>query len=174
MMSGVPWHWPGVPETLGVRRAGLIALATVACVSGGREATPSAEITRDVGVASLTDFQRGVPAVLRRRGYEIIRTDGPPTPYVETEWRMREPFTDEAERGVTHARTRILVRGRARGEMGTAEVLYGVQMTVESWAQVIGQEGWMRVPASIQLAEFAQALGRELTLELDAGARRYD
>lgn len=156
-----------------MRRAAGLALAALACVSGGRSGLPSAEVTHEVGVASLADFQRGVPAVLRRRGYEIIRTDGPPALYVETDWQMRQPFVDEAERGVTHARTRILIRGRARGEIGTAETLYAVQMTVESWAMVIGQEGWTRVPASPQLAEFARALSRELGMEMDVGARRY-
>jgi hypothetical protein len=156
-----------------MRRAAGLALAALACVSGGRSALPSAEVTHEVGVASLADFQRGVPAVLRRRGYEIIRTDGPPVLYVETDWRMRQPFVDEAERGVTHARMRVLIRGRARADIGTAETLYAVHMTVESWAMVMGQEGWTRVPASPQLAEFAQALGRELSMEMDAGARRY-
>jgi len=157
-----------------MRRAAGVALAALACVSGGRAAMPSAEVTREIGVASASDFQRGVPAVLRRLGYEIIRTDGPPTLYVETEWRMRPPFTDEAERGVSHARSRVLVRGRARGEMGTAEVLYTVHLTLESWARVIGQEEWTRVPASPQLVESAQALSREMAMELDVGARKYD
>ena len=156
-----------------MRRAAGLALAALACISGGRTALPSSEVTRDVAVASLADFRRGVPVVLRRRGYEIVRTDGPPTLYVETEWKVRDPFVDEAERGVTHARTRILVRGRARAEMGTAETLYAVQLTVESWARVIGQEDWTRVPASPQLTEFAQALGREISMEVDVGARRY-
>src|SRR5688572_8907608 len=109
-----------------MRPAAGLALAALACVSGGRAVMPSAEVTREVGVASATDFQRGVPVVLRRHGHEIIRTDGPPTLYVETEWRMRPPFADEAERGASSARSRVLVRGRARGEIGTADVLYTV------------------------------------------------
>jgi hypothetical protein len=157
-----------------MRRAAGLALAALACVSGGRPATPSAEVTREIGVATASDFQRGVPAVLRRNGYEIIRADGPPALYVETDWRTRPPFTDEAERGVSHARSRVLVRGRARGEMGTADVLYTVHMTLESWARVIGQEDWTRVPASPQLIETAQALSRELVMELDVGSRRYE
>jgi hypothetical protein len=156
-----------------MRRAAGFAIAALACVSGGRSVAPSAEVTREVGVASATDFQRGVPAVLRRNGYEIIRADGPPTLYVETDWRMRPPFRDEAERGVSNARSRVLVRGRARGDIGTAEVLYTVHVTLDSWARVIGQDDWTRVPASPQLVEAAQALGRELAMELDVGARRY-
>ena len=157
-----------------MQRAAGIALAALACVSGGRAALPSAEVTREVGVASATDFQRGVPAVLRRHGYEIIRTDGPPTLYVETEWRTRPPMSDEADRGVSTARSRLLVRGRARNDIGTAEVLYTVHLTVETWVRVIGQEEWTRVPASPQVVESAQALTRELAMELDAGSRRYN
>lgn len=157
-----------MPRALGV------ALLAVACVSGGRSATPTAEVTRDVGVASAADFQRGVPTVLRRSGYEIIRTDGPPQLYVETEWRVREPFADEAARGVSRARMRVLVRGRARGEMGTAEPLYAVTLIVESWARIAGQEEWTRVPASPALVMLAEGLKREMVLELDAGARKYD
>lgn len=156
-----------------MRRAAGLAVAALACVSGGRTAMPTAEVTREVGVASASDFQRGVPAVLRRNGYEIIRADGPPALLVETEWRTRPPFADEAERGVSSARYRVLVRGRARGDIGTAETLYTVHITVESWARVLGEEQWTRVPASPQLVESAQALTRELALELDAGARRY-
>ena len=156
-----------------MRRAAGIALTALACVSGGRAAMPSAEVTREVGVASVTDFQRGVSAVLRRHGYEIIRTDGPPTLYVETEWRTRPPMVDEADRGVSSARSRLLVRGRARTDIGTAEVLYTVHLTVETWVRVIGQEEWTRVPASPQVVESAQALTRELAMEMDVGARRY-
>jgi hypothetical protein len=152
--------------------AGLVLVA-LACVSGGQSALPSAEVTREVGVASATDFGRGVQAVLRRHGYDIIRSDGPPTLYVETDWHMRQPFVDEADRGVTHARTRILVRGRARGDIGTADVLYTVHMTVESWARIIGQEDWTRMPASPRLTEFAQSLSQELAMEMDVGARKY-
>ena len=154
------------------RAAGLVVVA-LACVSGGRSALPSAEVTREVGVASAPDFQRGVPLVLRRHGYEVIRTDGPPALYVETEWRMRTPFADEADRGAASARSRVLVRGRARTEMGTADVLYTVHLTLESWVRVIAQEEWTRVPASPELVELAQALSREIGMELDAGARKY-
>lgn len=156
-----------------MRPAAGLALAALACVSAGRAAMPSAEVTREVGVASATDFQRGVPAVLRRQGYEIIRADGPPTLYVETEWRIRPPFADEAERGASTARSRILVRGRQRGDIGTAEVLYTVHVTVETWVRVLDQEEWRRVPASPQVMESAQALTRELAMEMDVGARRY-
>jgi hypothetical protein len=156
-----------------MRSAAGLAVAALACVSGGRMAMPSAEVTREVGVASGSDFQRGVPVVLRRHGHEIIRTDGPPALYVETEWRVRPPLTDEAERGVSSARSRVLVRGRARGEIGTADVLYTVHLTVETWVRVIGQEEWTRVPASPRAVESAEALSRELAMELDAGARRY-
>ena len=171
--NGVPSRWPGAPETLGMWRVAGTALATLACVSGGRSAVPSAEVTQEVGVASAADFQRGVPAVLRRNGYEIIRTDGPPTLYVETEWRIRPPMADEAARGVSSARSRLLVRGRARGDIGTAEVLYTVHLIVETWVRVIGQEEWTRVPASPQVVESAQALTREMAMEMDVGARRY-
>lgn len=157
-----------------MRRALVVALLAVACVSGGRSAMPTAEVTREVGVASVNDFQRGVPAVLRRSGYEIIRADGPPQLYVETEWRVREPYPDEAARGVFRARMRVLVRGRSRGEMGTAEPLYAVTLIVENWARIAGQEEWTRVPASPELVKLAEGLTREMVLELDAGTRKYD
>lgn len=157
-----------------MRRAAFLAIAALACASGARRAVPSAEVTRDVGVASASDFQRGVPLVLRRNGYEIIRADGPPALYVETEWRTRHPYADEAERGVSRARFRVLVRGRARGDVGTAQPLYAVQLTLENWVSIIGQEEWTRVPASPQLVESAQALTRELAMEIDVGSRRYE
>jgi hypothetical protein len=130
-------------------------------------------VTQEIGAATAADFQRGVPAVLRRNGYEIVRADGPPHFYVETEWRVREPYPDEAERGVARARTRVLIRGRERVESGTAEPLYAVTLIMENWARIIGQEEWTRVPASPGLVERAEALKRELMLELDVGARKY-
>jgi len=125
-------------------------------------------------MATALDIAEGAARLLDAGQYEVVRRDGPPEIYLETHWRSREPFADEAEQGAAAAQSRILLRGRRKPRIGTARDLFAVRITVENRVMLATQDGWQYIPATAMFVEHADALSRELELRLRSGVRRYD
>lgn len=127
-----------------------------------------------VGHATSRDILEHVPRILGGHGYTIYntrRTDD--TIYLETNWRSRAPFEDEADRGAEQARTRIIVRARR-----SSESFFTVRLEAQN--EVMGPiEGddllgrdWSIVPASDRYRSYVRELTSEIALAVDAGQRR--
>ncbi len=65
-----------------------------------------------IGKAGTENFHRGIESVLFQFGYQIEEYDnGPTASYVITGWKIREPYTDEIEKGFLEIKTRIIING---------------------------------------------------------------
>src|SRR5688500_10658662 len=89
----------------------VVVAVTSACASGGGG---SAVYRREIGNASLNDVLSRSRVILNRYQYEVLEQDSLPFVMIETHWRERKPFADEAALGVTEAEPRMVISARAR------------------------------------------------------------
>jgi hypothetical protein len=129
-------------------------------------ALQSSLIQLDVGRASRFDVLNKVEAVLGREGYTVQeRNDTGALIQMVSSWTTRAPFEDEADRGVTECRTRILVEGRQQGND-----LFAVVVRAENSAQ--DETGvWKALPPTPMFRAHVRDLSNALALEIDAGVR---
>lgn len=152
----------------------VAALSVPACAgyeSVGQSPRSAAMFQYRTGNVTETDLFVRLPRVLARYGYFL--TDG--REYgrryqLDTQWRYREPFPDEEERGITRARTRIRVRAQLREEWGAA--MYVVRLEVENMVRT-SAGAWRHVPASNDFERYADEIAREVRVTIASGMRRY-
>jgi hypothetical protein len=125
-------------------------------------------IQLDVGRASRFDVLDKVEAILNREGYTVQeRRDTGSLIQLGTSWTTREPFEDEAARGATECRTRILVEARRQGNDTYAVVVRAENSTLtEADAGV-----WKALPPTPMFRGHVRELSNALALEIDAGVR---
>jgi hypothetical protein len=123
-------------------------------------------IQLDVGRASRFDLLDKVEAILNREGYTVQeRRDSGSLIQIGTSWTSRQPFEDEAARGATEGRTRILVEARRQGND-----IYAVVLRAEN--STLAEDGaWVALPATPMFREHVRELSNALALEIDAGVR---
>jgi len=157
------------------------AAAAVALTACGGALAGRGGLERSVGRATYHDILTEVPAMLRRYEYAIYTTrETASTVYIETDWRNRAPFDDEAASGADFARTRFVVRARR-----AAAAFYSVAITVENQLHMgppsdsipargdVGADGWTTLPASPMFEEYAEEIMTEIELKIDAGLRTH-
>ena len=168
-------HGVDVSKFVSISRALTLApllLLVIGCASGGAGGNSGGRsfVRMDMGISTNADLARETEDLLRRRQFPVFRTDGPPAPLMESEWRNQTPFEDERELGVTEVRCRILVRGRERPPMGGRSV-YQVTYTMETQVKTVSSPDWMEMPMTSERTEMAREFGRELQLALEVVRR---
>lgn len=146
--------------------AGFAFLVLTGCASGGAGSGGDA-FTMSLGMGSPTNLERNTANLLNRYGYEIERFDQTSNDvYIETRWRVRGVFEEEAEAGYADARNKLYITGRPRG----ANLNLHLRMTNQ------GREAggsWEPMPSTEEFREFAQEIGQELRSEFATGIRVY-
>lgn len=96
----------------------LPAVLAAGCASTGNVPVLATTYRNEIGRASRIQIENQVPRVLNRHQYEIERLedDRANTYYLQTRWKWREPFADEAETGYTQATSRIIIEARLISE----------------------------------------------------------
>lgn len=152
-------------------------IAGVACLSlavlpacTGHWATGSGEASASnryrAGSVTESDLLIRLPEVLARRGFVVeegMRYKG--RYELTTQWKVREPFEDERERGVVDARTRIVVRAHRTATK------YTLHLRIENMVRGT-DEDWYYAPATDAFDEYAGGLAREIRAMVGFGMRR--
>lgn len=174
-----------IPDSRASRgRAGVVptlfaAASQFALVGCSGSLADLGRVDHTVGHATLHDIVSEVPEVLRRHGYAIYHNrETSSTLYIETGWRERAPFDDEAAGGAHYARTRFILRARKAGA-----AFYTLRLTSQN--EVRGEpdasgdlaglppESWTTMEATSMYEEYVLAISEEIQLEVDAGVRTY-
>ncbi len=149
-------------------------LAVFGCAASGGGS--NLQSYRDqLGGATPGDLARKTRPIFERFQFEVEREDSSTTYQAyETRWKNRTPFEDELARGATSARTRLFVRGRARGggSRGAADVRM-VEFTAENMVMLGQATEWTVGFITPNFTEYAKEIGDELRTELQAGIRVY-
>jgi hypothetical protein len=121
-----------------------------------------------VGRASRFDVLEKVEVVLNRQGYAIQdRRDDGSLIMLSTSWTTRAPFEDEAARGATECRTRVLVEARRQGND-----LFAVVLRAENSSTTEAEPGvWKALPPTPMFRAHVRELSAALALEVDSGVR---
>ena len=144
--------------------------AALGCASSGNHA---AEFSSDIGTATEVEIFEMTERVLALHQFEVERQQGAPSIYVETRWRDRTPFPDEAALAIEGAQVRAIVRARPRGNTSSIGVLYSVDMGVEQRVRVMGSDDWTHMKPTPAAAEYAARIIDDLKRQLEIGVRRF-
>lgn len=127
--------------------------------ASGRGDSTATTFAEELGRVSYERLRGAVDRILvGKRGFRLRRRDEQyATLYYETEWRTREPFADEAEAGVTGARSRIVIRGRRVGGEG-----YAVTFEGENEVRTRGDPNWHQAPVTARFRAYMSGIAREL------------
>ncbi len=149
--------------------AGALALVFLlpACGGGGSGVAVSTQL----GLATQSASQEVPEQVLRREGYRIERSDGPPNVQVRTEWRYRSPLPDEGELGVTEVRTRIIVEGRQRGSDIQQIALFNMRMRVQNEGRSESGGDFTNLDATEDFTDYVGAIAQEIRDRYEMGIR---
>jgi hypothetical protein len=149
----------------------ILAVALLAGC-GSRGPTYVAHFARGVGVASGPEAMEKANRVLSLHQFEVEREDGPPTIYIESRWRDRNPFNDEQGLGIEAAQVRAIVRARPRSGTGMGE-LYTVDLTVEQRIRPMGATEWTHGTITTEARQYAARIAEDLKRLLDVGVHRF-
>lgn len=147
------------------RRASALVVAAclflTACATAPRTDVEDSYF-RDLGEVTPRSLSRAVDTVLvEGRDFEMARREVRyARAYYETEWRNREPFSDEAASGVTEARSRVVIRGqRASGGV------YRVVLEGENEIRTDSIPSWHTAPVGGEFREWMGAIESDLREE---------
>jgi hypothetical protein len=140
---------------------GLLALLSACAVQSNL-------IQVDVGRASRYDVLNKIETILTREGYTVQeRRDSGSLIQLGTSWTTRQPFEDEAARGVTEARTRVSIEARRQGNETFSVVLRAENSVLTD----SGDGVWKALPPTTMFREHVRELSTALALEVDSGVR---
>ncbi len=167
--SGTRASAPGresVQRLLAVGRRALPALAAGVFLAGCGGSL-SRDTRSGIGRATLTDIELNVPQVLADHGYSVSqRRQTGRRIYYETSWLYREPFEDEADRGVEDVRTRFIVQGRRGGSD-----FYDVEIKAENFVRGVSPSAEWTPLSSPDFQEHVRSVSDELIMNMNAGVR---
>ena len=156
----------------------LVLFATVAagCASAGGSSggLGSRRFEQNVGNATARDVERRTPRILDRYHYTIVRHEtSERRTYIETDWRTRTPFEDEAARGISSTRTRIIIRARQRGATSGSSHLMTVDFIMENLALDEQSGEWRQGVATDMFRAYAKEIADRLKDEYIRGIRVF-
>jgi hypothetical protein len=147
----------------------VAAVMLVACAGAYR----GGNVQRSLGNASAQDATTRVTRVLNQFQYDIERTEtSPQLLTIQTRWKRRPPFTDEALEGISAAETRVTVTGRFRLETAQGP-LYAIDLELENRVQRMDAGDWVDNAATLQYRVYADSLVKTLQRERSHGVRAY-
>lgn len=117
------------------------------------------------GQVTERDLVLRLPRALARHGFLIENTEVRYRNFhIETQWRYREPFPDEAERGAVEARTRIRLRAVWVG------LAYELHFEAENAILTPGGE-WVSEATTRMFEDFARDILNTIRHEVTGGIR---
>lgn len=141
----------------------VVMLAGAACASSSNAPT----LIHQLGTAPRAELTEKTRLVLQRNQYVIQRETLETNLMLETQWRARQPYADEAADGAVVAETRVIVRARPRSREAN---VYTANMVVENRLQ-LADGSWVTRPPTDEFSRYARELASELERELVQGIR---
>ncbi len=152
----------------------FVSLHLCGCASSRSEDEVAARYTANLGTATLYDFSLKTRQILDRYQFQVVRYESTTDlTHFETGWKPRFPFSDEIERGIEEARTRIFIQASPRGRSAGASDLSVVRMEAENQVRLRGSQEWHHAPMSKMLREYLREFSDDLATELRTGLRRF-
>lgn len=120
---------------------------------------------RDLGEVDGERLDRAVEGVLvEERGFTLARRSRQfSSVYYETGWQERDPFDEETARGITGARSRVMLRARR-----TATGAYRATLEAENQVRTDSLPSWHSVPVGPSFQEWVDAMVGALEGRLDS------
>ncbi len=164
---GVAGRWLAAPAAL------AIVVLSGACASGG-VSTQMANIWReDMGRVTRATLETGLEKIVSKHALQIARTqEASRELYYETIWMDREVVADEEIRGVTHARNRIVLKGRATSATMAGGSVYRITWELENEVSSADAEGWHPDIVPDEVVELFRPVYSDLMLEVRTGLIR--
>jgi hypothetical protein len=150
----------------------LLFAALTACAAATSGIESPGVFRKNIGLATSLDFMDIGKSIFQRYQYVVLREEPPPQLLLESDWRDRAAFSDEAPGGAL-ARTRVILVGRpsSRSTSG-AGPLYDVSVTVES--QLRGFDGdWQPATMTPLLTEYVQDMVVYIESNFRSTVRRF-
>ncbi len=153
--------------------ATAVVLLVAACATGGVSSRSAMIWREDMGRVTRATLDVGLEKIVQKHALPLIRTqESARDIYYETLWIDREVLADEELRGVTHARNRILLKGRRlESEMG-GQGVYRVTWELENEVAKAGIEGWHPDVVPGEVVEEFRPVYSDLMLEVRTGLIR--
>lgn len=151
----------------------LVCVLAAGCATGGVSSQNANLWREDMGRVTRVTLETGLDKIVRKYALQIARRqDSSREIYFETLWGERDVLADEQARGVTHARNRILVKGRRlESTMGGAGV-YRITWELENEVTSMGIEGWHPDVVPEQVIADYRDIYSDLMLEVRTGLIR--
>jgi hypothetical protein len=150
-----------------------VIAALVAGMSGCAAARSGGDFRRSLGNATAPDAMDSARRIMAMHQFEVEREEQTPQSIlVQSRWRKRDPFTDEALLGVSETETRITLSGRWRLQTQQGP-LYGVDVLVERRVIMLNREGWVDSPRTPEYVAFADAIANGLQRDINNLVRRF-
>ncbi|MFC1564427.1 hypothetical protein ACFL6G_05785 [candidate division KSB1 bacterium] len=147
----------------------LAGLFLIQCAGGTTKSTSGYRET-------IGDYRRGdisfqTRKLLEKYGFEFERFEAGSAGdiYIETRWKTRTPYDEEAANGVISARTKIIIRGRDTGRslnFTSNETMYKAVFETENDVMLTGQREWSKQSYCEELTKYLKKLYEELESEL--------
>lgn len=154
---------------------GVMALCVLAagCATGGVSSQSASLWREDMGRVTRVTLETGLDKIVRKYALQIARTqDSSREIYYETIWTQREVFADEDARGVTHARNRILLKGRRLESTMAGAGVYRITWELENEVTSTGADGWHPDVVPDEVIEDYRDIYSDLMLEVRTGLIR--
>ncbi len=162
------------------RRIAAIAAATLlllnlSCAGSSGRSSINNTYSSEAGSATGHDLKEKANFVFAKLNYQFERFEQFQTRiYLETFWRDRTPFPDEAAIGAQIARTRFILRARERVSKSDSELsVYKVRITGENEVKFNEDDGWVRLPLTAAAEEYIRSCISEYRSEINSGIRVY-
>ncbi len=134
----------------------------------------SQRFEQNVGNATPRDVEQRTPRIIERYHYIVVRREtSERRMYFETDWRQRAPFEDEAARGISSARTRIIIRARQRGGAAGSSNLMTVDLIMENLALDERSGEWRQGVVTDMFRAYAKEIADRLKDEYIRGIRVF-
>lgn len=129
----------------------------------------------DLGITTNIGFREEAERILIRKHQYIVQVfeESLDRSYLETDWKDRLPFEDEAKTGVVQAKSRIILEGRSRVR-GTATATLKVKFRGENMLLYENSPTWEIAGPMSQLSkEYFKAMANEIKTEYSTRTREY-
>lgn len=154
--------------------AALAAVSLGGCkVSEGTTGAKQNVVKETISISSQDDFNRYTERVLLRQNYLVYRQESSSEFYLETDWKIRLPTETELARGISEARTKVILRGRPymRGEYSQTPLFTILFEGITEYRKAGAQE-WIMLEYDESGREIIKKVAFELKSEM--AGRRYD
>ena len=154
---------------------GVVATSLLSggCATGGVSGRSANLWREDMGRVTRVTLETGLDKIVRKYALQIARTqDSSREIYYETIWTEREVFADEEARGVTHARNRILLKGRRLESTMAGAGVYRITWELENEVTSMAAEGWHPDVVPDEVIEDYRNIYSDLMLEVRTGLIR--